>query len=420
MIQYSENKRLNLFKSLFKGREDVFARRWEKGNKSGYMPAYYYDRYMYRLHKMKGGTFKNYKDKALLPLTDEQFQKHLHGEQFIGIYPLLPDNTSWFIAADFDKENWMEECRTLINVCKEKEIPAYLERSRSGKGGHVWVFFDKPYPAIRSRKILITLLEKVKIFSAFEKNSSFDRLFPNQDFHSGKGLGNLIALPLHKPTLEEGNSCFVDEQLEPYQNQWEFLSSIKKVSTSHLDAIYNALQPANVMVAPNIDSDRLHIRQSNIIRLNRAGITPQEGQNGKPFYDSDEQLLNDLLKNNKVKHHRQLRYLASRHEGATLKLRFVQNPFSFVFLLSGPEQYHIVLETLDTEEATYIWHVNKDKQSLWQKLQSIDQDLNVIRNKGRQTFLEKQPDNFSRLIHDYTDERKGFVVWKDKLEERLL
>ncbi|MEX0982741.1 MAG: hypothetical protein WDZ47_11700, partial [Bacteroidales bacterium] len=98
-----------MFKSLFKGREDVFAKRWEKGNKSGYMPAYYYDRYMYRLHTMKGGTFKNYKDKALLPLTDEQFQKHLHGEQFIGIYPLLPDNTSWFIAADFDKENWMEE-----------------------------------------------------------------------------------------------------------------------------------------------------------------------------------------------------------------------------------------------------------------------------------------------------------------------
>ncbi len=157
-------------------------------------------------------------------------------------------------------------------------------------------------------------------------------------------------------------------------------------------------------------------REGNLLDLNKV----QEGQNGKPFYDSEEQLLSDLLKNEKVKHYRQLRYLASRHDGTTLKLRFVLNPFSFVFLLPGTEQYHVVLETLDTEEATYIWHVDKNRQLLWQKLRSIDQDLNIIRNKGRQIFLEKQPENFSRLIHDYTDERKGFVVWKDQLEERLL
>ncbi|MDF1573193.1 MAG: hypothetical protein P1P82_16415 [Bacteroidales bacterium] len=146
----------------------------------------------------------------------------------------------------------------------------------------------------------------------------------------------------------------------------------------------------------------------------------QEEQIGTPFYNSEEQFLNELIKNKKVKHYRQLRYLASRHESTTLKLRFVQNPFSFVFLLSGPGQYHVVLETLDTEEATYIWHLNKNKQLLRQKLQSIDQDLNVIRNKGRQAFLEKQRENFSRLIHDYTDDRKGFIIWKDKLEEKLL
>lgn len=113
MNQYSDNENLNLFKNLFKGREDVFAIRWEKGSKSGYMPAYQYDQYMYRLHKMKGGTFQNYNDKTYLPLTDLQFQKHLNGEQLIGIYPLLKNNNSWFIAADFDKENWTAECRTL-------------------------------------------------------------------------------------------------------------------------------------------------------------------------------------------------------------------------------------------------------------------------------------------------------------------
>lgn len=93
--------------------------------------------------------------------------------------------------------------------------------------------------------------------------------------------------------------------------------------------------------------------------------------------------------------------------------------FSFVFLPSGTEQYHVVLETLDTEEATYVWHLPKSRQLLQQKMRTIDQDLNIIRVKGRQAFLEDPPENFSKLIHDYSDERKGFVIWKDQLEERL-
>ncbi len=90
---------LRLFRSIFRGREDVFAIHWEKGNRNGYMPAYSYDPYLYRIHKMKGGTFKNYKDKTYSRLTDQEIRKHLQGEQFIGIYPLLKDNSSWFIAA---------------------------------------------------------------------------------------------------------------------------------------------------------------------------------------------------------------------------------------------------------------------------------------------------------------------------------
>jgi len=134
-----------LIRSVFKCREDVFAIRWEKDNKNGYMPAYQYDPYMYRLHKMKGGTFKDYYDKTYQPITDYQIAKHLKGEQLVGIYPLLKDNTSWFIAADFDKAKWKEESQSFIKSCEEKGIPAYLERSRSGNGGHVWIFFDKPY-----------------------------------------------------------------------------------------------------------------------------------------------------------------------------------------------------------------------------------------------------------------------------------
>ena len=174
-MEPNDQHKPTLIHSLFTGREDVFAIHWQKGNKSGYMPAYQYDPYIYRLHKIKGGSFKDYKDKTFLPLTDQQIIKHLNGEQLIGVYPLLKDNTSWFITADFDKQNWVEECRLFIETCTNKGIPAYLERSRSGKGGHVWVFFDQPYPAIKSRKIIISLLEHSGIISVFDKSSSFDR-----------------------------------------------------------------------------------------------------------------------------------------------------------------------------------------------------------------------------------------------------
>jgi len=270
-----QNSLIHIFRSLFKGREDVFAVRWEKGNKSGYMPAYFYDPYRLRAHKMNGGTFQNFTEKSYLKLTDEQIQKHLDGFHHIGIYPLLQDNTTWFLAADFDKANWQNEALTFLNACKEKEIPAYLERSRSGNGGHVWIFFDKPYPAIRSRKIFISILEQSGAFSMFDKSSSFDRLFPNQDFLSGKGFGNLIALPLFKPTFEKGNSCFVNsETIEAITDQWNFLKNIKRVSTDYLDELYKTLSPDVPIITPQPTNGKLSISLNNTIRVSRKGLTP--------------------------------------------------------------------------------------------------------------------------------------------------
>lgn len=273
----SDDDKMNLFRALFKGREDVFAIHWQKGNKSGYMPAFDYDPYRYRLHKMKGGTFKNYHDKSYLPLTNYQLLRHLKGEQLIGIYPLLKNNISWFIAADFDKENWTEESVTLLKALEQKGIPAYLERSRSGKGSHVWVFFEKPFPAFKSRKILINTLEETGIFSIFDKQSSFDRLFPNQDFLSGKGLGNLIALPLHKPALENGNSCFVNEELQAYENQWEFLSTVQKASDTKLDQIYDRItnKSSSFPSDNKSQSKKPQIKLSNSILINKSALTTE-------------------------------------------------------------------------------------------------------------------------------------------------
>ena len=130
----SVSNQIQIFRSLFKGRDDVFAVRWEKSGKSGYIPSYFYDPHRYRIHKINGGTFQNFTEKSYQRLTDDEINKHLNGYQHIGIYPLLQNNTTWFLVADFDKANWQKEAISFLNACREKEIPAYLERSRSGNG----------------------------------------------------------------------------------------------------------------------------------------------------------------------------------------------------------------------------------------------------------------------------------------------
>ena len=94
--------------------------------------------------------------------------------------------------------------------------------------------------------------------------------------------------------------------------------------------------------------------------------------------------------------------------------------FSFVFLLKGEQNYHIILETLDTEEATYVWHTDKSKSILIETVKLIDKELNIIREKGRQAYLETNPSNFSRIVHDYSNDNKRFTIWKGQLEERLM
>ncbi|WP_293785701.1 DEAD/DEAH box helicase [uncultured Pedobacter sp.] len=264
---------IHLFQSYFCGREDVFAIRWEKAGKSGYIPAYHYDPYHYAKHKISGGTFQNYPHKTYLPFNNAEIEKHIKGIQQIGVYPLLIDNTSRFLVADFDKQNWKKEAVAFVNACEQKGIPAYLERPRSGNGGHVWIFFESPYPAIRSRKIFISILEQSGVFSMFDKSSSFDRLFPNQDFLSGKGLGNLIALPFFKPAMENGNSCFLNPvTLEPYTDQWQFLRSLKRVSIAILEKMNVEISlPQNVADAKSKDG-ALNIILDKDIRIQRNDL----------------------------------------------------------------------------------------------------------------------------------------------------
>ena len=270
---------IDLYKSLFRGRTDIYAVRWEKDGRSGYMPAYKVDWTDFSKHKAQGGTFKDYKNKEHIPFDNLAIESHLSGKETCGIYPLLEDNSSYFIAVDFDKQNWREAILKLHNICTEFQIPSFIERSRSGNGGHLWVFFADAFPAVQSRKIMFEMLRLSNIVSHFEKEPSFDRLFPNQDSHSGKGMGNLIALPLQGNSIVQGNSCFINPgTFSPIENQWDFLESIQRISTAELKVLYEELfdtKPNEVFIStPILDKPyELEIVISNQIYLKRTQLS---------------------------------------------------------------------------------------------------------------------------------------------------
>jgi len=262
--------------SLFRGRADVYARHWEKDGRSGYSPAYEFNWDEFMAHKRRGGSMKDFENKKLIPLTKEIVKKHLLGQHVVGIYPILPDNTSSFIAADFDGENWLKDSKSFLQACGEVGLSAYLERSRSGNGGHVWIFFAESYPCYKSRQIALELIRKFFNVSEFEKEVSFDRLFPNQDTLTGAGFGNLIALPLQGRSVTNGNSMFIDpETTKPPIDQWQFFTNIKRHTIAELDSAHKLLFEDTGKPTINMPTGGgLGILVSNQIDIKRSELTP--------------------------------------------------------------------------------------------------------------------------------------------------
>ena len=266
----SPKAKISLFRSLFKGREDIFAKRFEnsKTGKSGYQPAC-------RNEWKKGICEKpkiscaNCNQRSFEPVTDEIIRYHLEGyypaenewskpSSFVmGIYPLLADETCNCLALDFDKNTWQEDAKTFIDTCRLEDIPAALERSRSGNGAHVWIFFEKPVSAVKARKLGFILMTRTLDRRPEIGLDSFDRFFPNQDTLPKGGFGNLIALPLQKAAREKNHSIFLNDDMVPYADQWAFLSSIQRVNENRLNLfVQNAMQ-RNELLPVNFKPDEI-------------------------------------------------------------------------------------------------------------------------------------------------------------------
>lgn len=232
------SEKVRLFRSLFHGREDVFARLWwsRKSQRIGYSPVCYHEWNSAWCDKprVKCGDCPN---PAFTPITDEVIQDHLEGRHTIGIYPMLPDETCYFLAVDFDKQYWMEDTSAFFETCLKMDIPAVVERSRSGNGAHVWIFFSEAVSASAARKLGCYLLTKTMTHHHQLRMDSYDRLFPNQDTLPKGGFGNLISLPLQKEPAEKGNTLFLDKAMRPHKDQWIFLSSITRMDSQTLTTL---------------------------------------------------------------------------------------------------------------------------------------------------------------------------------------
>lgn len=276
-VLLSVEQKVALFKKFFKGRDDVFATRWQNAQRrSGYSVACHNEWVagICNKPKIKCSECPNRKHK---PLNDEAIYNHLIGKQIVGLYPLLSDNSCYLLAADFDKEDWQEAVKAMSKVCDRYCIPHAIEISRSGNGAHLWIFFVDAVPARDARLLGFGLLDKAMEIHPNLSFESYDRLFPNQDIMPEGGFGNLIALPLQKQARKKGNSLFANGNLQPFEDQWSYLAHTKRVSTKQLNELITTLAPNDLeLLAQNITDTRPPWEQGAKAKLEKIDNCPAE------------------------------------------------------------------------------------------------------------------------------------------------
>jgi len=231
-------EKVALFRSRFRGRADIYPRFWTNARtgRKGYAPACGNEwvRGICEKPRVKCGECPN---QAFLSVDDHVILDHLQGRHVAGVYPLLTDETCWFLAADFDKTSWTDDVAAFVETCRVNRLPAAIERSRSGNGAHVWFFFSAPVAATIARKMGCYLITETMARRHQLSMESYDRLFPNQDTLPRGGFGNLIALPLQHGPRQAGNTVFVDDRLLPHPDQWKFLSEHPCIEPATVDSV---------------------------------------------------------------------------------------------------------------------------------------------------------------------------------------
>ena len=240
----SAASKIALFRSLFRGREDLYPRRFESwaSGRSGYAPAC--------SNEWRPGVCEKPRIKCadcpnrqFLPVTDQVVRWHLSGADddgkpfTMGVYPMLLDENCHFLAVDFDGKRWSDDATAYLAVCARRGVPATLERSRSGNGGHIWLFFEEAVSAGLARRLGALLLTEAMDDRPDLGFRSYDRFFPSQDTLPRGGFGNLIALPLQREPRKAGNSLFVDAELNPFVDQWAHLSQLGRTTTKQAESL---------------------------------------------------------------------------------------------------------------------------------------------------------------------------------------
>jgi superfamily II DNA or RNA helicase len=234
----SSQEKVELFLKLFRAREDVYPKRWEnaKTGKQGYSPVCM-NEWVKPICQKPQVRCADCAHQKFSPLDERAVEMHLRGAATIGTYAIRDDDTCVFLACDFDETSWQADAAAYRDTGRTLGIEIAIERSRSGNGAHAWVFFDAPIPARLARSLGTLLLAQCSEQNPRLSLESYDRFFPAQDFLPKGGFGNLIALPLQKQPRETGNSCFLDEEFRPIEDQWRYLARVRRLSRRELDSI---------------------------------------------------------------------------------------------------------------------------------------------------------------------------------------
>ncbi len=270
--------KVGLFRRLFRGRDDVYPIRWEsKTGKSGYSPACG-NEWVRGVCDKPLIKCSNCTKRSPLPVTEQTIFNHLAGHHTIGVYPLLTDDRSYFLAVDFDKSDWRDDAKAFVQSCHELDVPVALEVSRSGNGAHAWVFFASAVAARDARRLGTAIISHTCNRTRQLELDSYDRLFPNQDTMPKGGFGNLIALPLQKGPRGRNCSVFVDDSFQPYPDQWSFLASIQSMSIQDIEpTILLATGNTHPLDVTFISDEDLHEpwRQSSLIAKKLSVRVPE-------------------------------------------------------------------------------------------------------------------------------------------------